>query len=35
LDSDAGQVEIRTLGAPQARAGETVSWSIERMWVLT
>ena len=34
VDSEVGQVEIRTLGAPQARTGEPVSWSIERMWVL-
>jgi ABC-type Fe3+/spermidine/putrescine transport system ATPase subunit len=34
VSSEAGQVEIRTLGAPQASEGDRVTWSIQRIRVV-
>ena len=32
LDTAAGLVEIRRAGAPVARSGERINWSLRRVW---
>lgn len=34
LDTGAGTVEVRRMGPPAARPGESITWSLERAWVL-